>query len=242
MKRSFHLSSTISRHSEQRHSQLSRSRRFVSLVAVCLALSLGTLVPKAAAALGQGAPRLAPQGPINVSGACSGQNAEVVEATASPYVYQAWIGCGGIGYARSTDSGATYSAAVEVPGSGGGWDPSLAVGPIGTVYVAFMLSSGGYSYPVVEASFDQGATFTQSTSLKPSTSGNYGDRDFIAVARDGTIYVTWDYGPDASNVKLVCSSGGSCAFSNGELNAVIQKSGDGGKTFGPRTRSGRAIR
>lgn len=236
MKRLSHFSSTTSRPTAQRHSLLTRSRRFVSLVAVCLVLSLGALVPlKAAAALGAGAPMLSPQGPINISGACAGQNAEVVEATASPYVYQAWIGCGGIGYVRSTDSGATYSAAVEVPGSGGGWDPSLAVGPTGTVYVAFMLSSGGFSYPVVEASFDQGATFTQSTSLIPSTSGNYGDREFIAVAPDGTIYVTWDYGPDASNVQLTCSSGGSCAFSNGELNAVIQKSTDGGHTFGPFT-------
>lgn len=237
MKRSFHLSPTASRPSEQRHSQFtqpSRSRWFVSLVVVCLALSLGALVPKTAAAMGEGA-QLAQQGPINVSGACSGQNAEVVEATASPYVYQAWIGCGGIGYARSTDSGATYSAAVEVPGSGGAWDPSLAVGPTGIVYVAFMLNSGGYYYPVVEASFDQGATFTQSTSLRPSTSGNFGDRDFIAVAPDGTIYVTWDYDPSASNVQYICSSGGSCAYSNGEFNEVIQKSTDGGKTFGPMT-------
>ena len=173
---------------------------------------------------------------INVSQNCAGQNAEVEEATAAPsFIYQVWIGCGGIGFARSTDGGGTYSAGVEMPGSGGAWDPSIAVGPTGNVYVAYMLSSGGYEYPVVSASFNQGATFTQTTALRPSASGNWGDRDFIAVGPDGTIYVTWDYGPDASKVKELCSSGGSCAFSAGDLNAVVQKSTDGGKTFGPIT-------
>src|SRR6266487_83013 len=121
-------------------------------------------------------------GPVDVSQNCSGQNAEVEEATATPgFIYQVWIGCGGIGYARSTDAGASYSAAVEMPGSGGAWDPAIAVGPTGIVYVAYMLSSGGYDYPVVSASFDQGA------------------------------------------------------YSNGDLNAVVQKSTDGGRTFGPIT-------
>ena len=171
-----------------------------------------------------------------VSGTCAGQNAEVEEATAgSSLIYQAWIGCGGIGFARSANDGTSYSAAVEMPGSGGGWDPAIAVGPTGIVYVAYMLSSGGYDYPVVSASFDQGATFTQTTALRPSASGNWGDRDFIAVGPDGTIYVTWDYGPDASKVQLLCSSGGSCAYSAGDLNSVVQKSTDGGKTFGPIT-------
>ncbi|HET6210773.1 MAG TPA: hypothetical protein VFD94_10345 [Jatrophihabitans sp.] len=187
-----------------------------------------------ATATGHAAPSVAGQ-ILNISGACAGQNAEVEEATASPYIYQVWIGCGGIGYARSTDSGATYSSAVELPGSGGAWDPSIAVGPTGIVYASYMLSAGGYEYPVVSASFDHGASFSQTTALRPPATGNWGDREFIAVAPDGTVYVTWDYGPDASTVKLLCSSGGSCAFSAGELNAVIQKSTDGGLTFGPIT-------
>jgi hypothetical protein len=203
----------------------------------------GTIVGRAAVAVALGllgvvaavAPTAA-SSITNVSQNCAGQNAEVEEATAAPsFIYQVWIGCGGIGYARSTDGGATYSAAVEMPGSGGAWDPSIAVGPTGTVYVAYMLSSGGYYYPVVSASSDQGATFTQTTALRPPASGNFGDRDFIAVGPDGTIYVTWDYAPDGSKVKELCSSGGSCAYSAGDLNAVVQKSTDGGKTFGPIT-------
>ena len=145
---------------------------------------------------------------VNVSGNCGGQNAEVEEATAPPgNIYQLWIGCGGIGFARSTNGGATYSSPIEMPGSGGGWDPSIAVGPTGIVYAAYMVQGGGYYYPVVSASFDQGATFTRTTDLLPRATGNYGDRDFIAVAPDGTIYVTWDYGPGrvqgANTVLLV---------------------------------------
>jgi hypothetical protein len=201
------------------------------VVRVAVTVMLGLLGVTAAAI-----PAARAAAPITEVSNCAGQNAEVEEATAAPdLIYQLWIGCGGIGYARSTDGGATYSAAVEMAGSGGGWDPSIAVGPTGIVYAAYMLNSGGYYYPVVTASFDQGATFTQTNDLRPPASGNWGDRDFIAVGPDGTIYVTWDYGPDASNVKLLCSSGGSCAYSNGELNAVVQKSTDGGKTFGPIT-------
>jgi hypothetical protein len=200
--------------------------RAVMAVALGLLGLLGLAAP--AAPLAQAASSI-----TVISQACGGQNSEVEEATAAPsYIYQVWIGCGGIGYSRSTNGGASYSTAVEMPGSGGAWDPAIAVGPTGNVYVAYMLNSGGYEYPVVSASFDQGATFTQTTGLRPSSSGNWGDRDFIAVGPDGTIYVTWDYGPDASKVTLLCSSGGSCAYSTGDLNAVVQKSTDGGKTFG----------
>ena len=41
-----------------------------------------------------------------VSKACTGQNAEVETATGAPhYVYDLWIGCAGIGFARSADGG-----------------------------------------------------------------------------------------------------------------------------------------
>jgi hypothetical protein len=71
----------------------------------------------------------------------------------------------------------------------------------GTVYASFMLSRGSQYYPVVDASFDHGATFTQSSSLIPPDPKTWGDRDFIAVGPDVTIYVTWDtqgMNPDGS--------------------------------------------
>ncbi len=175
----------------------------------------------------------------NVSGACRGQNAEVQEA-ADPvrgYVYEAWMGCHGIGFARSTDGGRHFGAPTMVPdlyGSNGrAWDPAVTTGPDGTVYVAFMLNEAGYTFPVVAASFDQGRSFPQIASLIPPVRKNWGDRDFIAVAPDGTVYLTWDYGPKASVVTYICSQGGSCAFATGDLNVVIQTSTDHGRRWGP---------
>ncbi|HEX8007472.1 MAG TPA: sialidase family protein [Trebonia sp.] len=193
------------------------------------------------------APGLTPM--TDISSACAGQNAEVEEATAAPdYVYADWIGCGGIGFARSADGGLHWSPPVTVPGStsapGSGaasWDPAIAVAPDGTVYVSYMHRNGpgrqpGTStYPVVAASFDHGQSFPQVSADLPPQAGNWGDRDFIAVSRSGTVYLTWDYGPSYRDVKLLCSPTGSCAYSNGDFNAVIQKSTDGGKTWGPIT-------
>ena len=49
------------------------------------------------------------------------------------------------------------------------------------------------------------------------------------------MYVTWDYGPSAADVKIVCASSGSCAYSAVDATAVVQKSTDHGKTWGPIT-------
>src|SRR5262245_38111894 len=108
-----------------------------------------------------------------VSRGCPGQNAKPIEAVAPPArVYIAWIGCGGIGFARSTDGGHHFSTPMLVPGSkfGGSqssWDPSLTVAPNGTVYVAYMLGTPTGVTPVVAASFDRGASFPQVVHVAP---------------------------------------------------------------------------
>jgi hypothetical protein len=84
---------------------------------------------------------------------------------------------------------------------------------------------------VVAASFDHGASFEQVSALVPPDQKNWGDRDFIAVGPDGTVYVTWDYGPERTSVSYICSSSGSCAFATGDLNVVLQKSTDEGRTW-----------
>src|SRR5213082_2075504 len=108
------------------------------------------------------------------------------------YVYEEWMGCQGIAFARSVDGGITFSDPISLPGSVGSnvnsWDPALAVAPDGTVYAEFMLAKGGQWYPVVAASFDHGVTFPQVTSLVPPDAKNWGDRDFIAVGPDGRLH------------------------------------------------------
>lgn len=171
-----------------------------------------------------------------ISNGCAGSNAEVEQAVDTAngnYVYEAWIGCGGIGFARSIDGGVTFSAPMHIPGSTGAWDPTVAVAPDGNVYVAFNTRTSTQYFPVVVASFDHGMTFPQSTSLLPPNTGNWGDRVFLATGPDGTLYATWNYGPDASLVKFLCSKVGSCSYSAGDFNAVLQTSSDGGLTFGP---------
>jgi hypothetical protein len=188
----------------------------------------GLAAPRASAASSGAGPV------IDVSSTCAGQNAEVEQAVAPPhYIYEAWIGCGGEGFARSTDGGAHFSAPITLPDSSGSDDPAVAVAPDGTVYVSYLRYHDNYAYPVVAASFDHGASFSQASSLIPHVAGNWGDRDFIAAGRGGTVYVTWDYGPSAAAVQIVCSPSGSCAYGAVDATAVVQKSTDHGKTWGP---------
>lgn len=176
--------------------------------------------------------------PVDVSSACSAQNAETIQAVdpRADAVYDAWMGCKGVGFSRSLDRGTTWSAPITVQGSEGQngqrtWDPAVAVAPDGTVYVAFMVSRSGQTYPVVDASHDHGATFKTVGAAIPPGTGNWGDRDFIAVGPDGSVYLTWDYGPSAAAVTFLCAANGSCSFATGDLNAVFQKSTDGGRTW-----------
>jgi hypothetical protein len=181
-------------------------------------------------------------GPVaTVSQACSSsQNAETQQAIdpALGYVYDIWMGCGGIAFARSRDGGRTFDRPISMPGTpssaSGTWDPAIATGPDGDVYAVYIVSKGGQYYPVVATSFDHGATFAQVTALVPPAQKNWGDRPFIAVdpSNPSVVYVTWDYGPSRSSISYLCSSGGSCAFKSGDLNTVIQRSTDHGKTFG----------
>jgi hypothetical protein len=213
-----------------------------SRAALVGALTCLGLVFATTPALGAGTTySIGPISDVSASSSCTGDNAEVEQAVDPKlgYVYEDWMGCKGIGFARSTDGGRTFETPISLPDATGSnfnsWDPAVAVEPDGTVYAAFMLSKGSQFYPVVDASFDHGQTFTQTTELVPPDPKNWGDRDFIAVGPDGTVYVTWDYGPERTSVTYLCASNGSCAFATGDLNVVIQKSTDHGATFGPMT-------
>ena len=63
-----------------------------------------------------------------VSAGCRGPNAEVVQAVGKPdYVYEAWIGCGGEGFARSTDGGLHFQKPMTLPDSSRSDDPALVI-------------------------------------------------------------------------------------------------------------------
>jgi len=102
---------------------------------------------------------------LNISASCSGQNAEVLQAVDRTlgYVYETWMGCRGIAFARSTDGGRTFETPISVPGSVGSnvnvWDPVVTVAGDGTVYAGFMIAKAGEWYPVVATSFDHGVSF-----------------------------------------------------------------------------------
>ena len=218
----------------------------VPVVAVACA-TLGLATPAAQAAPAHGAPRAGTHtaagplygvGPVTEVSKCPTKygNHEVEEATAPPnYVYVAWIGCRGEGFARSTNGGKTFSKPITLPDSSGSDDPAVAVAPNGTVYVSYLRYTRSHGYPVVATSFDHGRTFPQASSLIPSVIGNWGDRDFIAAGPHGTVYVSWDYGPSSAAVHVKCSPIGSCAYTAVDATAMIQKSTDYGKTWGPLT-------
>ena len=174
----------------------------------------------------------------DISRGCRGQNTTPQEAAngTGHRVYVVWVGCGGIGFARSSDSGLSFSGAVRLPASAGAFDPAVAVAPNGTVYTVFMKQTAHHQFPVVVTSFDHGRSFPQVARLIPEQQGNFGGRPFIAAATDGTVYLTWDYGPSASAVSYICTKhGGGCSFKTGDLNIVMQTSADFGLTWGPMT-------
>src|SRR5438270_6264351 len=166
--------------------------------------------------------------PVQVSN-CSGQNAEVEQATdpKNGYIYEEWMaaGCNGIAFSRSSDGGKTWSDPVRVPGATGStfnsWDPDVIVAPdqFGTVYAAYMTSNGSQWYPVVATSFDHGKTFASVTSLLPPDQKNWGDRDFLAADPNhpGTVYLTYDYDPNRTSATFACASHGSCGFPPGDV-------------------------
>jgi hypothetical protein len=208
----------------------------------CALLAGGVLLCGVGSAGAAGSPKV-----VRVS-RCDGGNAEVEQAVDGRFVYEVWIGCSHrIGFGRSANGGGTFGRSQPVAGTGNGahvWDPALAIATDGTLYVSYMIASvastpdGGSVHemtPVVAVSVDHGRSFARYSRLPvppPTNSdGNWGDRDFIAVGPDGTVYVTWDYGPRADQVSLHCSKTGSCSFAGGDFNGVIQKSTDGGRTW-----------
>ncbi len=187
---------------------------------------------------------------VEVNGTLGFYNAEVESAVdpVTGYVYDLWMWAypyGGMGFARSRDGGHTWDPAFVVPGGQDfydfttgayslNWDPAIAVSSDGIVYVAFMHSdsaSNPAGSPYVAVSFDHGASFAYTTPVIVPPKIAFGDRDFIAVAPDGTVYVTWNYAPVARFITLLCAPSGSCSYASGDFNVLITSSKDHGRTW-----------
>ena len=212
-----------------------RLRRVAAAAVLSLAAASAACAPGEAHASAPVRPAVTVGAVTDVSRGFCGQSAEVEDAAWHGYVYTTWI-CEpfGIAFARSANSGKTWSAPVLMPGSAGpSWDPAVAVAPDGALYVSFMHGAATHNFPVVDVSRDQGRTFPRHVSLVPRPAGNWGDRDFITAGPHGLVYLTWDYAPTAKYLRTVCAAAGSCSFTAGELNAVIQRSADYGRTWGP---------
>jgi hypothetical protein len=171
-------------------------------------------------------------------------------AAAGNDVYVTYMGCsfGYIEVSSSTDGGRRFGSRVELPGSFSkcrtagtcnlfAQAPMITIGPHGLVYVSFMFGIGEFAdqYPVVDVSANHGRSFKELARVPvPATvtdGSAYADVDSIHVARNGTIYLVWGYGPDGSEVKFECPPGGSCAYTNGDFNIVIQRSTNGGRSW-----------
>src|SRR5437762_10698967 len=103
---------------------------------------LGALLALVGTGCGSGSSRVSVSA-VRVSHCQAPRNAEVVQAVDGDYVYEVWIGCNGIGFARSVDGGRTFGPSPVVRGSRRNslhvWDPAITVAPDGTVYVAYMV-------------------------------------------------------------------------------------------------------
>lgn len=199
---------------------------------------------------------------IPVSWSIPGQNAEVEQAIdpATHYLYTVWMGgpiASRIAFARSMDGGASFGPALTIPGSKefsnstrytASLDPAIATSSNGTIYVSYeqynlTLATGKFwGYVSVAASYDHGKSFTlQGRPLARLTSvtGLTVDRDFLAVAPNGTLYVSWSMIPNqvnwTGNVSVAFHHNpggwGGGGTNRGELNVVISWSRDGGRTW-----------
>lgn len=81
----------------------------------------------------------------------------------------------GIYLARSTDRGETWSPAARIPGGTGGvQSPVPAVGPDGTLYVAWRANDNSNTSVVVQVSKDGGKTWVSAAPVVPQTVRNTG--------------------------------------------------------------------
>ena len=102
----------------------------------------------------------------------------------------------GIYFAKSTDGGMTWSARQKVNDSTDsfGWEPTLAVGSDGTLYLAWRSSGIFFTY-----STDGGQNWSASQKVNDDADSGSQFGPVIAAGPAGTVYLTWQDGRNGNS-------------------------------------------
>ena len=184
------------------------------------------------AATGDGGRSFSP--PLNLSNSVGGDgkgriNAEVwhngsldLVAGRGGMLYAAWTEYDGpLWFSRSIDAGASFSRPVRIAGGGRNAParaPSVALGPDGTLYVAWTVGETASADIHLARSVDGGVSFSAPSVV--ATTPAYSDAPRLAVDADGGVHLVHAE-----------SSGG--PFGRYQVRHTC--SADGGRSFGPHT-------
>lgn len=166
-----------------------------------------------------------------------GQHLPTLAVSPAGQVNVAWVDCPAdqdctietpdIYFAKSTDGGLLFSARVLVSDDGAAFAnaPRIATGA-GAIYVVWhddrATTPGDASWDVyLSRSTDGGMTFSPSVRVNEHVVNAYQYEPDLAVAPDGSVYVSWQrYAYDS-------------AISQWDSDVYVARSTDGGVTFGP---------
>jgi len=133
-------------------------------------------------------------------------------------LYAAWTAYeGDLWFARSTDGGASFTEPLRVASRAGAKPargPALAVGPGGTIHLAWTVGGDAAADLRLARSTDGGRSFSAPRTVLESD--GYSDAPKIAADADGTLHLVYAEGPDgpfhAHHVRYARSSDGGRTF------------------------------
>ncbi|HXQ49235.1 MAG TPA: fibronectin type III domain-containing protein, partial [Thermoplasmata archaeon] len=167
--------------------------------------------------------------PVEVSLACSNVSNSGVQQAYDPAgndLYEVWSGCGGVGFARSVDGGTSFQNASTLVDCG--TQPSVAVAPNRTVYVAFVSNCSGGPSPYVLSSSDEGVSFSSPVRVLPDGTVGSVSVDRLSVGPNGTLELLWIASTNASLGGSTCPPY-VCAPGQSQFAPFMSYSFDGGQ-------------
>ena len=157
---------------------------------------------------------------VNDDATVADQNSPALAVDEQGHVYIAWEDSRNsdydIYYTRSIDGGMTFSANQRVnddAGQGDQFDPAIAVGPDGTLHLAWQDGRNTIGYDIYyDRSTDGGATFSTNVQVNDETLGDQVD-PAIGVDSTGGVHVAWADNRDGLyQIYYANSSDGGASF------------------------------